>query len=620
MSWRLTAAISPRTSVRVATRDAYGNTLNSYPLRRRVDGPMPDAPWALNLADTDLQFWLLGFDLDAHTATADATRDAEVLSQLLDECAIAHVICDSGPSHGRHVWIALTEPAAAEIVGDIAYTAKRLLPSLDLGPLTNPATGCLRPPGSPHRHGGHSAVLSGNLSALEAPTTTSADLETFLVRLTALAPAAPDVAEATGAGPLPLDDEGHLYLRRPRTALPAYAQAALTADAATADASAVMWKVLIGAAASGWHHADVAELAAHASGLEYVRTMRSGASRIARPRRGRASSAELLREQWHKAVMHVAARQVGEDPTFLPRAAALTGHVQQLQQRADAAPGRWGSRGGPADRRVLDVLCMLALQALSASVEADTRRVALLAGIGRETARVALLRLQADGWIQTTQAAEGPHAAHWTIDPRNVLHRDPKIGWSQVGLPRRPTTRLALLQELETRTSLRTHDVFTTEHSLGIHTGNVYSALTPSPTPLASLPPLRGVDVQPALDRLQALGLVAHSPAGWWRLSAERRDSAAVSLGVAGRLEGRAVRYELERELWAWWQGEHEWMSTPGRERPRRRAGVGQLTLSADTGTSRFGGHPRRANGKADYRVARQLLLAAELPQRRIAA
>ena len=150
----------------------------------------------------------------------------------------------------------------------------------------------------------------------------------------------------------------------------------------------------------------------------------------------------MLRRQWRKAVQHVAttARQVGSDPTFDARADAITAHVRDVQARADATAGRWGTGAGPGDRRVLDVLCVLALQALCADLEADNRRVALLAGIGRETARTGLLRLARDGWIAQTQPAPGPHGAHWALTPSGAVHkrRGPLAGHKRTRAPQGP--------------------------------------------------------------------------------------------------------------------------------------------------------------------------------------
>src|SRR5690606_28957116 len=142
--------------------------------------------------------------------------------------------------------------------------------------------------------------------------------------------------------------------------------------AASEDASAVLWRVLIGAAAARWRYTDVAAHLRTAPGFEYARTerVRKGSpQRRPRPDRGPPPTAAVLRAQWHRAWRHepTTPRQIGDDPTFQPRAAAIPGHVDRVQPRATAAAGRWTRGGGPADRRGPDVLCLLALQAVRAS-------------------------------------------------------------------------------------------------------------------------------------------------------------------------------------------------------------------------------------------------------------
>ncbi len=50
-AWGLTAAMSPRATVRVAVADAYGQVLNAYTSIRRVSAGQPELPWAVYLAD-----------------------------------------------------------------------------------------------------------------------------------------------------------------------------------------------------------------------------------------------------------------------------------------------------------------------------------------------------------------------------------------------------------------------------------------------------------------------------------------------------------------------------------------------------------------------------------------
>ncbi len=613
--WALTAALSPRPSVRVATRDAHGTVLNQYTSQHRIDGPEPDRPWAVYLADTERRFHILAFDLDAKTAgsAAAAERDADTIAGLLDDAGLTAVVCESGPGGGRHVWVALAESVEADTVATLARLTRHLCPTLDVAPLSNPATGCVRPPGAPHRSGGRSTVLSGDLTALTEPTATRAQVRALVERLAQLVNA-DEPADAIGPHrSLPVDEHGRLYLPGPRRLLPRASQAALDEDAAAGDASAVLWRVLIGAAAARWRYSDVAQLVDTAPGLEHVRTYRDRSHRVAR---SRADAERVLRRQWDKAVRHVATtrRQVGDDPTFDARADAIAALVRRIQRRADASPGRWTRGGGPADRRILDALCVLVLQSLQASVEADIRRLALLAGIGRETARTALLRLADDGWIIQAQAADGPHGAAWSIDPTGAFHRD--AGTSRSQADPRPAgagaaERTSLLTTLTRRLDDCAHDLFTVSPGMGHHAGNVYARTSTDPQDLDELSQATGADAattRRTLDRLTSAGVLIQTRDGWRRRPTDYRRAAAAHLDVSGRLDDRARRYRIERELWAWWQAEEAWMRAPRRTAPSRRPGPGQFALLPELGTNAYGAHPRRADGRADYGAARAII------------
>jgi hypothetical protein len=608
--------MSPRPTVRVAAVDAYGDVLNLYTGHRRITGTEPDRPWAVYLAGPDGLFRLLCFDLDSKTpgAAAAAERDADVIAGLLADVGLQPVVCASGPSGGRHVWTALAEGVDAETVASLARLAKHLCPTLDLSPLANAATGCVRPPGAPHRAGGHSTVLSGELRALTEPTGTAGHVRDLAERLARLVDDAEPAHSTDPHKPLPLDDHSRLFLPGPRRELAAVSAAALREDAASGDASAVLWRVLIGAAAARWRHADVAALVETAPGLEHVRSFRD---RGMRRTRGRVDAARTLRRQWDKAVKFVATtdRQIGDDPTFDPRADAIAAHVRELQARADAAAGRWTRGGGPADRRILDVLCVIALQALSGSVEADTRRLALLAGVGRETARMALLRLSEDGWIARARAADGPHGAHWTIDPQAALHSTKDESRSQAD-PRPAgagaAERSTLLATLTARMTAAAHDLFTLGRpALGHHAGNTYARTSSEPQTIDDLSRATGASTARTaltLDRLTSAGVLVRSRDGWRRTAVDHRRAAAVRAGIDGRLAERTERYGIERELWAWWRAEETWMRAPRRTSSKRRPGRGQLSLVPEDGTNAYGPHPRRGDGRLDWREARRIV------------
>jgi len=621
-AWELTRAVSPRPLVRVADVDAYGKAVNTYTRRARTAGARPDAPWAVYLTDQTGSFRLLAFDFDA--AKGDPAADAATLCGWLENAGLPHLLTRSGPSGGRHVWLALADADAVDAgtVDTLARLVRARLNSLDIAPLSNPVTGCVRPPGAPHRAGGSSTVLAGDLSALTVPTVTAADVAR-LVEVLAAGHRPDPVAPLDPAAALLTDRAGRLYLPGVRRQLPAGSVQALEVDAAAMDANQVVRRVLVGAAAARWRCADIAVLVAHSPGLEHIRSQGQGpgvARRVRSPGEGRA----VLARQWDRAVRWVATHPRAstlEDPTFEPRAAALAALVDDTQTRADAAAGRWAGPGGPADRRVLDALCVLSLQAVSAVVEADIRRLGLLCGIGRETARTALLRLARDGWVTRHSPADGPRAASWTLN--GALSTAIEVPSRSQADPRPPgagsAERNRWLTLLRTRLGAAAHDVFTPSGGLGHATGQLYATLT---TQLASTSQLAyqlghsPEDTGIRLGLLRAARLARRTSKGWFVVRVDRRDAAALRLGVAGRLADRARRYALEREAFAWWTDERTWMDAPRRTAASRRPGLGQLVVLDPTDTvPAWPAHPRRGDGRADFAAARRVLATGTADQ-----
>ena len=618
-AWELTRAVSPRPLVRVADVDAYGTVVNTYTRRARTAGARPDAPWAVYLTDQTGGFRLLAFDFDA--AKGDPAADAATLCGWVEHAGLPHLLTRSGPTGGRHVWLALAEAVDAGTVDTLARLVRARLPSLDIAPLSNPVTGCVRPPGAPHRDGGSSTVLTGDLSALTVPTVAAADV-TRLVEVLADGQRPDPVAPLDPAAPLPTDRAGRLYLPGVRRQLPAGSAQALQADAAAVDANRVLCRVLNGAATARWRCADIAGLVAHCPGLEHVRSQGQGPGQ---PRRVRspAESRAVLARQWDRAVRWVATHPRAsnlEDPTFEPRAAALADVVEQTQTRADAAVGRWAGPGGPADRRVLDALCVLVLHAVSTVVEADIRRLGLVCGIGRETARTALLRLARDGWVTRHAPAEGPRAASWILSEQ--LSTASHVPSRSQAAPRPPGTGSAerdrWLTLLRSRLGAAAHAVFTPVGGLGHATGQLYATLTTQPASTGQLAQQLGTfpeDTGIRLGLLRVARLARRTSKGWSVVRADRRDAAAVRLGVAGRLADRARRYTLEREAFAWWTGELTWMHAPRRTAASRRPGLGQLVVLDPDTSPAWPAHPRRGDGRADYAAARRALLAGTVKQ-----
>ncbi|MBM4548001.1 hypothetical protein GS457_25920 [Rhodococcus hoagii] len=118
----------------------------------------PDVPWAVYLAGTDHRYRLLAFDFDSGRHGADAARlDADRIAAHLADLGVEHLRTHSGPTGGQHVWVRLDAPGAAPAeVRQLAHALRQHYPTLDTSPLSNAATGAVRPPGAPHRNGGHS--------------------------------------------------------------------------------------------------------------------------------------------------------------------------------------------------------------------------------------------------------------------------------------------------------------------------------------------------------------------------------------------------------------------------------------------------------------------------------
>ncbi|MBK8458814.1 MAG: hypothetical protein IPL43_00175 [Micropruina sp.] len=614
--WGLTARISPRRVVRAASRDAAGQPVNCYPLLHPVSGAEPDTPWAVHLTDQKGRFRLLCADLDATTSHGEAHRDADRLSGLLTELRIAHVVCASGPTGGRHVWLALTDLIDPPMVAALARLLKAWLPTLDTAPLLNPKTGCVRPPGSPTDPAAPPRILTGSTRVLTTPQVRGSDIEALLARLahqinTTAPPASqPGTASVTQPG----ITDGIPHLIGPQRPLPPITQQLLETGPST-DASAVLWRLLCSAALARWQFADVLEVLDR-PGLEHARTLNTGSTRTARPATGPTSPRAVLLRQWTRAV-HATTRPTNPhqtsrptDPTFDARAETVTGLVQVVQSRADHTPGRWRGRRGHAHRRVLDALCLLHLRAVRTEVEADIRRLALTCGLDRETCRRALLDLADSGWIRRTRPSHGTRGAVWTIDPHGTIHSHISETLSQ-GNPRPPGTGSALrtvaIHDLADRLDSAAHDTFAGYGGLGVEAGSLYGRLA-QPHSTLSVARLMCWDTTTAEAHLPPAspppGSSFERAAAGHGTSTTHLDQLATVLGTAGHGARRAQLYTLERQLWAWWLAEITWMRSP-----RTTPHVPPSRASPPPAPPTFVAHPRKQR-RADYRAARTALIA----------
>jgi hypothetical protein len=618
-------------------------------------------------------YTLVPFDLDAGRAGVDqVTIDHEFLGRLLRRHHIGFVPVMSGPSGGRHLWTASSEPVPAQLVYRIAALlagiggGAALCPSVDPGPLTNPAVGCLRPPGSPHRDGGHAQLLSHTLDdalqtlsagappaayeALARDLTTKADRRDLRNKRSrgvehsrerrhpdTLPPSV--VNHGDPVRRVNIDATGHVHLQVRRRALPTPATEALQRVLRPEeDHSAHAFRVLLSLALAGWRYGDVHALvrAPDASpGLEGLRTARRpGHLRVVRPEHAAES---LLARQWRLAVERAARlpRSSSADVDPFPE---VTAAVDDLMHRIDAAgPERWACQSGPADLNVLRAIGLVMLMCGQMDVAVDCRRLALLAGVSRQTANVAVRdRLIPDGWIREVSAAD-PHrhqarvvaiadghvcaghrrhrcAPYTGSDTRANARRE--RGCLADKSAKRPYNvdhdlsgrRLELTDQLRTVLTDAASDVWS---ALGHHAARTYEALQNGVVNIAELAARTGYQRRTIRRHLYGLAQhrLVHAVNGKWARTKRVLSEAAADLDPPHRGRGleRAVTYALETVVHQWWQAEVAWrrLSRDDKRRRGRRAPATQTVLPHDAAAARA--YPRDAAGRPDHETATRI-------------
>jgi DNA-binding IscR family transcriptional regulator len=568
----------------------------------------------MNLADEDGFFRVLCFDFDGkdkHGVDPDLMEQAQdqcdSLSRVLDDLEIAHVVCESSGTGGRHIWFSLQNGVPAEHIAVLARAARANYATLDYGMLCNPGTGSARPPLSPHRDGSRSRILRGELDTLTTSRTTAQDLEALAGVLQESTPAL-RAAESSPSGPVDAQHRSH----RP---LSSYGTAHMATIDGGDNPSWTGFMCLLAAANAGWSLQDVEHAVKVAPGMEHFRTKNTG--RGTRRPRVAGEARDRLARQWAKAQQYAAVQRplpAAKEPRDLTELAGIVGAVEGLLNQFRVSPGRWGrTEKSHSHRTVLTALAYLTLQTGKRTVAASIRDIALMAGIGRTTVADALIALSSAGYVQRITATDGGNAAEWRL----LNDFSPAYGnvrSQPLNNPRPPTelftTRALLIRQLEEQLLDQRHDLFT-RAGLGHAAGKVYALLRT--TPIATVEVLAqqlGLGMRytaTILSRLRTHKLLAKHVHGWTRSKRDLRDHVARILGVAGVLAARIETYRVEREIWAWWQAETSTMAAPPRRRPRRPH-VSSRTLSfepAPTGERSWPRYPRSGDGRGDHREAR---------------
>ncbi|WP_233201688.1 hypothetical protein [Cryobacterium sp. Y11] len=617
-AWDVTRRLSPRGQVRVMKRDVYGRLdENSYPLIFRVGPTQPTTPWLVRLADEAGIFRLLCFDFDGKEAGVvspdlmeRAVDDCDALSGILDRLGIAHVVCQSSGTGGRHIWVAVQGGAPATAVAALAAAAHANYVTLDHGMLCNPREGGARPPLAPHRDGSRSIVLRGALAGLLSPTVTSSDLDALTGVLDRARPA-PRPADTTPSGPIDTRYSAH----RP---LSAWGQGHMATVNGGSNPSWTGFMCLLAAASAGWTLADVSREAPSAPGMEHYRTKNT--SRGTRKPRAPAEATARLERQWAKAQQYSAVQaplRASHVPADLTELGVIVDGVEDLLTRFRVSPGRWGQSEAAVSRRtILSAVAYLTVQTGKRTVAASIRDLALMVGLSRDTARRALTALAQDGFLVRVSPSDSGNAAEWRLSG-DFSTASRTVASQPFNNPRPPSElfsrRSSLVAVLERQLTDGRHDLFT-RSGLGHLAGKVYALLAQHPAlTLDRAARLLGVSTRHTatiFSRLRRHRLIVKRAEGWSRAKRDLRDLAARVIGVAGLLLDRANRYRVEREVWEWWQAEVATMNAAPRRRSKR-VDVSSRPLFRDAnapGERVWPRYPRSGDQRGDHRSARELV------------
>ncbi|WP_233580088.1 hypothetical protein [Frondihabitans sp. PhB188] len=377
---------------------------------------------------------------------------------------------------------------------------------------------------------------------------------------------------------------------------------------------------LLSAAVAKWSLRDVEHAARTAPGMEHYRTKNTG--RGSRRKRDPREAQARLERQWEKARQYAALYQSlpqEREPQDFTELIGVVDSVSDILHRLQVTPGRWSSEAGQSRRSILQALAYLTLQTGKRVVAASIRDLALATGLGRTTAATALQALERDRFIQRISAADEGNAAQWRLTP--PISTDSNTVRSQLlNNPRPPAgffdKRAELVTQLEQSLLDSRHDLFT-RAGLGHRAGTLFARLSHEVSvTVDSAAKLLGVSPRHTatiLSRLRHHRLIIRQGNGWARSKRDFRDYAARAIGVTGYLQGRAERYEAERQTWAWWLAELDTMNSSPTARPRRPHVTSRPLFADAPGERIWPRYPRDTDARADHKSARQLVLEGAL-------
>ncbi|WP_211880054.1 MarR family transcriptional regulator [Pseudarthrobacter albicanus] len=540
------------------SRDA-GKT---YPQKheRTLTGALPSFPAAVRIFGKDGTCAAIFLDFDSSVAGVDRVEaDVRAVQTWLHHCG-ARWIEDYSPNGGRHVYVPLEKRVTFSEARDLVEALGNRHRSLDKTPHQNLLHGCMRTPGSPHKHGGHQELaMSLNMAYDIARRPNSAgvwaamnaDLAGEIAAVRALR-----LEQSYTPTPTPSTAEAPEGLRPTGRMSRAMAQMALTGlyDANRyASESEARQAILTGAAAAGLELTDVERRMLQGTWPGLASFYSRYASRHRIP---------ALRRDWAKAVDYLR-----QNPGF--RAGKNNARISPTSQPNTQPPGIQGnpissnphaehrfirtwrnalrlkeyeyaeSRTGLARRMVLRALGEAAHKTGSRFIEFGDRSIAVATGLDHTTvgAHLRALRAENDPLVTLVEAGRGTKGDLYMLTvPEGVKTAAEDLTWRKGKI----------------------HALRPVFRELGLPAAFVYEALEHSPglttTELVHLTRLSRTAVSESLEVLAAWNMVTRDRTRAWSVVATTSlKELAEHFGVMEAVAAQLHKYRIERILWKEW-------------------------------------------------------------------
>jgi hypothetical protein len=511
-------------------------------------GDRPELPAAVRTYDQAGDTRCVVFDLDckSNTSAAAVVRDSDRLCGWLAEAGCAYLV-DESPTGGRHVYVLLDHRRSYSEIAPLlkAMRASGQLPTLDSGPMCGLSEGCIRPPGSAHRLGGHQRLVTPLRDAVAAlaTRTTPAAWAALLTQLPIAEATRPDVDQLLAEVPAAAE----LADQAPRPLASYFAAIAVTGQYDTTryeSPSQARAAVILHAVSRGWTETHLRDRlqAGHWPGLQRLYVTKYGSGYATTALFGRDGQ---LRGDLGRAQDFVTAHPLHRSPTSAtrPRAGGGESLHDQLRKWAAAlnlaiADQRWEPAVSYGRELTLLALAEAARKSQSLQVEHGTRHLSMHAGTVLDhttlAAHLRALRAEDDPFILLLDSDRGAAADQYElVIPQAYLER---IG-PAAELPPAPRG---------------IHPVFS---ALPRPAYRLYSTLSAAAGPvtaaeLAQLASMPIRTVWATLSELAKHNLVAKAAGGTWRLGRRGLDRLARLLGIPARLRGLVIHWREERDVW----------------------------------------------------------------------